>query len=214
MDLNLAINLDTLKGLPRRLKITVAIIAVEVILIGASFMLSDEIEEAAARVVQLRNQLTQVRQQNTNLRRQIDQYPELMRRFKVAVDKGIFTDLNRVKMVSDAETVANGLHLGDLRYKLELKDPQGGGFGKYRLGAVLISFESGALLDTEAMTFWDTVLSTVPAYYHVVDASLERAAEVDSGLLTNVRAGRPASAVRAKISFFWAGLRPPGQGEP
>lgn len=207
MNLKLQFDREKLKALPRRLKIVFAVILAELIVIAGAYVLGDELDEREARVVQLRAQLTQARQQTADLRRQIDQYPELRRRYEAALEKGITGNLDAVKLVTDAQDSATRHYLANLRYKVEPQVPKGTVPEKYRAGSTLVNFESGALLDTDAMAFWDEILQSLPSHYHVVEASLERTGEIDANLLKDLRAGRPASAVRVKMSFQWLALR-------
>ncbi len=209
MALNVRIDGKWLKALPRRLQIVFLLIFVEILVIVGAYVMSDELDAAEARVTQLRSRLTQVRQQSADLRRQIEQYPELRRRYDVALEKGITGNLDAVKLATDAQDLAGRHYLANLRYKVETQPLQGGGGEKYRAGSTLVSFESGALLDIDAMSFWDEILQSLPSHYHVVEASLERTGEIDANLLNNLRAGRPASAVRVKMSFQWLALRTP-----
>ncbi len=197
---------EKLKALPRRLKIVFAVILAELIVIMGAYVLGDELDEREARVVQLRSQLTQARQQTADLRRQIDQYPELRRRYDAAIEKGIAGNLDAVKLITDAQDSAARHYLANLRYKVEPLVQKGTAAEKYRIGATLVNFESGAVLDTDAMAFWDEILRSLPSHYHIVEASLERTGEIDANLLNNLRAGRPVSAVRVKMSFQWLSL--------
>lgn len=214
MAANVRFDREGLKALPRRLKIVFLVILAELIVICAAYFLSDALDEQEAHVAELRSQLAQARRQGAELRRQIDQYPEMRANYDAAMEKGITGNLDAVKLITDAQDMAAHLYLANLRYKVEAQAPTGAATGKYRVGSTLISFESGALLDTDAMTFWDNVLTSLPSHYHVVEASLERAGDIDSNTLSDIRAGRPTSVVRVKMSLQWLSLRSATQEEP
>ncbi len=206
MDLSFLSDTEKLKALPRRLKIVAIVILADLVIIGASALLSDDLDERAAMAEQLRTQLGQLRQQSRDLRHQIDEYPDWRRRYDAAVDKGILHNLDQVKVVNEAQDLAGEHHLVDLRYRLEPQDHREATTGHFHSSSTLVTFEGGGLLDTDAMAFWDEILVGLPSHYHVVEASLERVGEVDSKLLADVDAGRPSRLIRLKMSFQWRAL--------
>ncbi|PKU26519.1 hypothetical protein [Telmatospirillum siberiense] len=214
MSAELRLDMTRLKALPRRLKIVLAVILTEVIVILGAYAVETVVDEQESRVAQLRAQLAQARRQSAELRRQIDQYPELRRRYAAAGDKGVLDNPNAVKLIADAQDMAGRHSLANLHYKVEPQAVAGPAQEKYRIGSTQVSFESGALLDADAMDFWDEVLQSLPSHYHVVEAGLERTADIDADLLNNLRAGRSVSAVRVRLSFQWLTLRTPAQEGP
>lgn len=203
-----------LNALPRRLKVVLAVVLVELLIILGAYWVDDSLVEQEAKVAQLRSQLLLSRRQSAELRRQIDQYPQLRGRYAAALERGVFDSPNAVKFIADAESMAARHFLLNLRYKVEPQVAPPVAREKYSVGWTQVSFESGALLDGDAMDFWDEVLQSLPSHYHVVEASLERAADIDGTLLNELRAGRPVAAVRVRLSFQWLSLRTAAQEEP
>ncbi len=202
MDLNVNIDLAKLKALPRPLKVVTAVILADLLLVGAILLaFSDMVDERLARVDQLRGELSRLRHENVELHRQIDHYPEMLARYNAAVAGGIFASLDRLKLVNEAQDYGGQHHLANLHYKLEAEKAAPAGTAKYRLDSTVVTFESGALLDTDAMAFWDAVFSHLPTHYQVAEASLERLHDINPRMLADIRSGRPVSAVAAKITF-------------
>jgi hypothetical protein len=228
MDLNVKIDPAKLKLLPRSLKVVLVVLLADLILLAAAnLLLSDEVEQREAQVGQLRAQLGQLRHQNTEVRRQIAEYPQLSKRYEDAIAKGVMAGLNRLQLVNNAEALATRHHLSDLHFKVEGETavaataaaPTGRSSApppkaKFVPEATIVTFDSGALLDSHAMDFWDDVLNGLPTHYRVVEASLERIHDIDGKVLASVRAGQPASPVKMKIAFRAVTLHPASQEAP
>lgn len=214
MAFDLRIDPDRLKALPRRLKIVLAVIVLELLVILGTFVFENVLDDLGARVGRLRAQVMQTRRQSTELRHQIEIYPEMRQRYQAAIEKGIFADPNAVKVAADAQDLAGRHALINLRYKVEPQSAQSPGGEKIRFGSTLVTFDGGAVLDDEAMDFWDDVFRSQSSHYHVIEASLERAPEGTGNLLDDLHAGKAVPAVRVHLSFLWLSLRHGSQGEP
>ena len=211
MNLSASIDVEKLKALPRRLKIVGGVVAGGLAFILTAFLIDSGLNDQEVQVGQLRGRLSQLRQQSADLRRQVDQYPELRAHYESAIKSGILAPFDRVGLVNNAQDLAGRYHLANLTYSL---DPQNSGTaaaGKYQQGAVLVDFENGGLLDVDVMAFWDELLTDLPAHYKVVSASLDRTGSIDGAFLNAVRTGQPASLLHAKVEFMWIALHPSGQ---
>lgn len=214
MDLNFKIDAEKLKALPLPLKIVGAVILGDLLVIIISWLLFDDmLSERVGAVDNLRAQAAQVRRQSLDFRKQIDQYPQLLAQYNDAIAKGILVDVDRLKLVNEAQDSATRNHLADLHFKVESEKLDRTAGPHYRLDSTMVSFESGALLDTQAMAFWDEVLNRLPAHYQVVEARLERKRDVDPAALADIRAGRPVSLLTMKISFRLQSLRSTQEGQ-
>lgn len=214
MDLNFKIDAEKLKALPLRLKIVGGVILADLLVVFFCWLLFDDmLSERVAVVERLRGQVGQLHKQGTDFRHQIDQYPQLLEQYKDALAKGVLTDLDRLKLVNEAQDAATRNHLPDLHFKVESEKLSRDTGPHYRLDSTMVSFESGALLDTQAMAFWDDVLNHLPAHYQVVDAHLEKKRDIEAPVLADIRAGRPVSLVGMKISFRVQSLRQAQEGQ-
>ncbi len=212
MDLNVNIDLAKLKALPRPLKVVAGVILFDLLLVALALLaFSDMVDERQARVDQLRGELSRLRHQSAELRKDINEYPDLLARYNDAAAKGIFSGLDRLKLVNEVQDYAGQHHLANLHYKLEAEKLSVSGDAKYRLDSTIVTLENGALLDTDATAFWDRVFDRLPTHYQVAEASLERMHDIDQALLGDIRSGRAASAVAAKIIFRTQSLVPTAQ---
>jgi cell division protein FtsL len=215
MAVDLGALMAKLKSLPRPLKIVCAVILADLLALGGTYFIYDDLlSDQQAEVDQLRGQFAQARRQNTELHRQITQYPQLVELFEAARRKGMLDSLDRMKLVNDAQAYASDRRIGSLHYKLDPEDVKTEAGAKYRLTTTQATFEGGALLDGDAMAFWDDLLGNLPSHYKVTEASLERLRDVNPPLLAEIRAGHPVSLVGVKLSFRWSGLRPAAQDTP
>jgi hypothetical protein len=214
MELAIAIHTEKLKALPRRIKVAGGVAIGGLLLIAVAFLINDVLGDQEAEVARSRSRLIQLRQQSAELRRQVDQYPQLRQRYQDALDSGLMTSLDRVGLVNEAQNLATRFHLADLQYKLEAQDSKSVLIGRYKLGATTINFDSGALLDTDALAFWDALLAALPAHYQVSEASLERTADVTPTLLNRIRQGQPETTVKVKLSLRWEAMHSNNRDSP
>ena len=197
------------KALPRALRIVVTVAVADLVLVAAAmFILNSQMEESQSHVDQLHDQLNQLRKQNVDLRKEMGEYPDLLNRYNRAVEQGVMVKTDRLKLVNGAQDRSGHFHIPDLHYKLETEDKGAAPTGKYRIESTLVTFENGGLLDTEVMAFWDELLANLPAHYRMAEAVLERKRDIDSRLLSDIRAGRPAATVAVKLTFHWTSLQP------
>ncbi|HIJ63639.1 MAG TPA: hypothetical protein HPQ04_13170 [Rhodospirillaceae bacterium] len=208
MDLNFKIDVEQLKALPLHLKIVGGVILADLLVVLVCWLLFDDmLSERVAVVDGLRGQVAQLRRQSADFRKQIDQYPQLLVQYNDAVAKGILTEVDRLKLVNEAQDTATRNHLPDLHFKVESEPLIRESGPRFRFDSTLVTFESTALLDTQVMAFWDEVLNRLPAHYQVVEAKLERKKDVDAAAIGEIRAGRPVSLVGMKLSFRIQALR-------
>jgi hypothetical protein len=207
MALDFRLDSDKLRAFPLRLKMVLGVLLIEVAVLAAALVVSDSLDAEVTRIQELRTQLSQIRRQSVDLRRQIDQYPTLRAQYDHALGGGILGPLDSMKFVNDAEDGARRHYLTNLRYKVETPPLQDSGTDKYRETVTLLSLDSGALLDSEVMAFWTETLRSLPSHYHVLEASLERAGPVDAALLNQIQAGSPAAIMRLHMTVQWLSLR-------
>ncbi|HIJ38900.1 MAG TPA: hypothetical protein HPP80_08400 [Rhodospirillaceae bacterium] len=209
MDINIALHVEKIKALPRPLKIVAAVILFDFLLVGFSWLLlSDLLDERSSEIQQTRSQAALLRKQNSDLRKQIDQYPVFLARYNDALGKGIMTEIDRLKVVSEAQDLAVRHHLVDLHFKVEGELQKIETNSHFQLDNTIITFDSGALLDQQVLAFWDEVLGRLPTHYQVQELTLERRRDPDGNAQADIRAGRPVSTLGMKISFKTQALRP------
>ena len=201
-------------SLPRGLRIVSAVAAGDLVFVAAAmFVLNSQMEDQQAHVDELHSKFNQLRKQNTDIRKEMGEYPDLLNRYNVAIEKGIMAKTDRLKLVNGAQDRSSHFHIPDLHYKLETESKVPSQNVKYHLDSTLVTFENGGLLDTEMMAFWDELLANLPAHYRVAEATLERKHDVDARLISDIRAGRLASTVSARLTFHWTSLQPVGKEE-
>ena len=214
MDLNFKFDVEKLKALPLPLRIVGAVILGDLLVLIICWLLFDDmLSERVAVVDNLRAQAAQVRRQSSDYRKQIDQYPQLLAQYNEAIAKGVLVDVDRLKLVNEAQDSATHNHLADLHFKVESEKLNRDAGPHYRLDSTMVTFDSGALLDTQAMAFWDEVLNHLPAHYQGVEARLERKREVDPSVIAEIRAGKPVSLVNMKIAFRLQSLHSTQEGQ-
>jgi hypothetical protein len=203
-----------LAALPRRLKIVVLVILLDLLLIAAAaFVDSGDLGEQAARVGQLRGQVAQLRRQGGELRSQIARYSDLLDVYNRAVAAGLLQRPDGTRLVSAITGYAGQCHLVDLHYRLEAEDVTKDPKARYQPSVTVVSLESGATLDSDVMTFWDDVLDSLPAHYRVNEATIERTRSLTPSVLADLRAGRPVSLVNARLSLRWSSLQKTEEGK-
>jgi hypothetical protein len=212
MEIDVKALIEKAKGLPRPLKIVGIILALEIIAVGAAeLILSDELEDRQSRVNQLRADLSQVRKQNADARKQISQYPDMLVHYNQAIAGGVTANIDRLKLLNDVQDFAVHRFVGGLHYKLDTDSEKPDPKVKYHLESTSAAFDGGGLLDTEVLALWDDIFTDVPAHYRVTEAFIERRRDVDNSLLADIRAGRPAAMLGMRLSLRWSSLRPNSQ---
>lgn len=208
MDLNFKFDVEKLKALPLPLKIVGGVILGDLLVVIICWLLFDDmLSERVSSVDNLHRQVAQLRRQSADFRKQIDMYPQLLAQYKDALAKGILVDVDRLKLVNEAQDSGTHSHLADLHFKVESEKLNRDTGPHFRLDSTMVTFESGALLDTQVMSFWDEVLNRLPAHYQIVEARLDRKKEVDPAAVADIRAGKPVSLISMKIAFRIESLR-------
>jgi len=209
VDINLEIDIKKLRALPLRVKVVAGIIAFDLAFLLLGYMVLDDVMAARVDAVErARTQLAEVRRQNADLRRQLDEYPALRRRFDDQIAEGLASSLDRLKLVQYAQSQAAARHLGDLHFRVADETGEHERSTKYRVEMDRIAFENGGLLDIDAVSFWDAIAAQAQGHFRIVEASLERTQDVNPGVLTAIRHGNPVSLLKAKIEFQWIGVPP------
>jgi len=209
VDINLDIDIKKLKALPLRLKVVAGVVAFDIAFLLLGYMvLNDVLAERAAAVDRARAQLADVRRQNNDLRKQIDEYPSLRRRYDEAIAGGLQSSLDRLKLIQYAQSQAAGRHLSDLHFRVADEAGEREHSQKFRVEEDRVAFESGGLLDTDAVGFWTAIFNQTKGHYRIVEASLERSADVNASVLTAIRRGNAASLIKAKVDIQWIGVQP------
>lgn len=209
MDINFKIDIAKLKALPRPIKIVAAVLAVDILAVVLGFVtLDDEVTEREARVDQLRGQLRQLHKQVGDLDKLVTEYPSLRDQFAAAQAEGAFLPQDRLKLANEAQGLADAHHLPDLHYKMETIPEKPPAKGNFTLASSLVTFESSAYLDSDAMAFWDEILSALPSHYQVIEATLEQGADFSPALMSEIRNGHNPDLVKVNLSFRWQGFQP------
>lgn len=213
VDINIEIDIKKLRALPTRLKVVAGIIAFDFAVLLLGYMVLDDVmAERVEAVERARTQLAEVRRQNADLRKQLDEYPRMRQRYDEEVASGLASSLDRLTLVQYAQSQAASRHLGDLHFRVADEAGEREHSKKYRVEMDRIAFESGGLLDTDAVSFWDAIAVQSQGHFRIVEASLERTQDVNTGVLTAIRHGNPVSLLKAKIEFQWIGIPPLDQG--
>jgi hypothetical protein len=202
---------EWIKSWPRRLKLSFAVIIGGIGLILISTLLNDVLNDQSLEVARLRDQLNGLRAQTANLRRQVEQYPELRRHYEQAVAAGLLNAPDRVNMLQTAQERASHYSFADLTYKLDVEDIHPAPLGRFHINAVRVAFELGAPLDIDVLSFWDDLLASIPGHYQIVNASIDRVGELDAKMLAELKSHHPVSLVKAKLTLHWMALGAPGQ---
>lgn len=209
VDINIEIDIKKLRALPMRLKVVAGIIVFDLAVLLLGYMVLDDVmAERVEAVERARTQLADVRRQNADLRKQLDEYPKMRQRYDEEVAAGLASSLDRLKLVQYAQSQAAARHLGDLHFRVADEAGQREQSKKYRVEMDRIAFESGGLLDNEAVSFWDAISTQSQGHFRIVEASLERTQDVNPGILTAIRHGNPVSLLKTKIEFQWIGVPP------
>ena len=209
VDITLEIDIKKLKALPLRLRVVAGVIAFDLAFLLLGYMVLDDVmAERVIAVEQARTQLADARRQNADIRKQLDDYPALRQRYEDSIAKGLTSSLDRLKLIQYAQSQAAARHLGDLHFRMADEAGDRDRSTKYRVETDRVAFESGGLLDTDAVAFWDSIFNQTEGHYRLVEASLERTQDVNSQVLTAVRHGNPVSLLKAKIEFQWIGVPP------
>ncbi len=209
---SITIDIQKLKAAPRRLKVVAAVIVFDLafLLLGYA-VLDDLLADRAAAVEQAKAQLTEAKRQNVDLRKQLDEYPLMRRHYNETLASGFVAPLDRLTFVQFAQNQATARHLSDLHFRVSDEGGEREHSKKYRVEMDRLVFESGGLLDTEAMDFWNTLFDQAKGHYRIAEASLERTQEVNAGILQSIRRGNPVSLLKAKIDIQWIGVQPVDQ---
>ena len=207
---NLSIDLNKLKQLPRRLQIIAGVLVLEIAILALGyFILDDLMADRVAQVSQLRGALGQIRRQNERQRHDLDAYPELKRRYDEAMAAGIANPLDRLALIRFANEWADSRRLSDFRYTLSAAEAdKTKASSRHIVENDKISFECGALLDTDVVDFMNALIAQQPGHYRVAGFSLERAHEPDEAVLASVRRGGVPALVKAKLDLQWTGIMP------
>ena len=201
--------LKKLRDFPLRLKILGGVIAFDLFVLVLGYLVLDDVmAERVAAVDQARAQLTEAKKQNADLRRQLDSYPQLRHHYDDVISSGLAASLDRRGFVQFAQSQATQHYLTDLRFRLADEPGDREHSPQYRVEIDRVVFESGGLLDTEAISFWEALLAQANGHYRVAEASLERVQEINPVVLGAVRRGTPISLLKAKIDMQWIGVRP------
>jgi hypothetical protein len=196
------------RTVPRVVKLIAAVLAADlVVLLIASSLLDDEVAARAGRIEDLRGQLAAVRQKIATTREQINRLPELRRSYDAAVADGVLASQDRLKLVSQSQTLGTQNHLSDLHYKLEAEVAAKVPDTKYALVTTPVTFAGGGLLDTDVLAFWAEALDNLQSRYEVVSASIDREPLAMKDLLAGIKTGRPIAAVKSELVFHWISLR-------
>jgi len=211
--LNLNIDLAKVKDLPRRLKVVLGVLVVELVILLTGYLILDDVmADRVAQVDQLRANLNQLRRKNVQLRQDLERYPALRQRYDEAMERGIANPLDRAGVVNAARDWSDQHRLGDLRYRLMPDPAKPAASARYLVETDHVQFESTALLDTDALAFWGTILTQQPYHYRIAGFELERVHDVDGVVLDTLRRGGVAPLVKSKIDLIWTGIQPNLQG--
>jgi len=213
VDIN--IDLAKLRALPLRLKVVAAVIAVDAVFLLAAYMALDNLmAERVARIDRLKASFTQLRKQNTDIHKQLDEYPALRQRYETAIAAGLAVPLDRLALVQAAQDSAGHHHLNDLHYKLtaEATGPEANNNPHFHTESDRIVLDNGGLLDTDVLAFWRDVATRVDGHYRIAEITLERSGEIDAASLGNIRRGNPISLLKAHFDLQWTGLQATASG--
>jgi len=201
--------LSKLRALPLRLKILGGVIAFDLcVLLLGYIVLDDVMAERVAAVENVRSQLTETKRLNADLRKQLESYPQLRSQYDAVIAAGLTGSLDRREFVQFAQGQAARHYVGDLRFRLADEPGEHDHSAKYRVEVDRIVFEGGGLLDTDAVSFWDSLLTQAKGHYRVAEATIERAQDVTPMVLMAIRRGNSPSVLRTKIDMQWIGVRP------
>jgi len=211
----IAIDIDKLKRMPLRLKVMAGFIALDLLVLVLGYVvLNDVMAQRVAEVDRLRAGVSEVRRQNADLRRQVDEYPELRQRYDGAIAAGIAAPLDRLALVKFAQDWAAHHHLSDFHYRLAADSAKPAASPRYRVDTERIVFENGGLLDSDERTFLQDLLARQPGHFRLAEIEISRIHDIDSAYLTNIRHGNFTPALKAKIDLQWVGVQPKSPEEP
>ena len=202
------IDMQKLKAVPTRLKVVSGIVAFDLtVLLLGYLVLDDLMSERAAAVDRLRMELSQARQQNSELHKQVDTYPQLRHQFDEIMATGLTAAFDRANYAQFAQGKATQYHLTDLQFRVAGEAGDHPHSTKYRQAVDRAVFENGGILDTDAMSFWAALLDQARGHYRIVEASLDRMQDVSPLLLSGIKQGGNPSDLKAKIELQWVGIQ-------
>jgi len=211
----LDIDLAKLKELPLRLKIVLGVLAIELVILLAGYLiLDDAMASRVAEVDRLRAGLSQLRRKNAQLLQDLDHYPALKRRYDEAMARGLGNPLDRAGVVSAARDWSDRHRLTDLRFRLMPDPAKAAGSPHYVVENDQVEFEDGGVFDSDVLDFWNALLAQQPGHYRIAGFSLERSHEVDEPTLNSLRHGTLTPLLKSKIDLVWTGIQPNVQGGP
>ena len=211
-----SIDLGKVKQLPRRLQVIAGVLVLEIAVLALGyFILDDLMADRVAQVSQLRASLGQIRRQNEKQRHDLESYPELKRRYDAAMAAGIANPLDRLALIRFANDWANTHRLTEFRYTLSAAETdKTKATARHIVETDRISFECGALLDTDVVGFMNELIAQQPGHYRIEGFSLERVHEPDETIFASVRRGAVPALVKAKLDLQWTGIMPNLPKEP
>jgi hypothetical protein len=214
MNVNFRAILEKLSRLPRVIQVLAAILVFDVILTAGVYFEFDDIVSARLQSVsELQAKLDRTRAEIGTVRADINRVPELRRKYDTAMLEGIVLPKDRLKLVQVAQDSGSRFHLTQFHYRLDPDQIEAANASatNYRQSHTVVTFEGGALLDSDAAAFWEEILSGLSAHYTVNEADLERVYMPDASSLAAIRSGGTLGLVKTTLSFDWVSLLPPGK---
>jgi len=204
-----------LKKMPLRLKVIAGFIAFDLlVLILGYVVLNDVMAQRVADVDRLRASVSEVRRQNAELRRLVDEYPDLRQHYDGAVASGITVPLDRLALVKFAQDWAAHHHLSDFHYRLAAESAKPAVSPRYRVDTQRIVFENGGLLDSDERAFLQDLMAQQPGHFRLAEIEIARIHDIDAPFLAGIRRGNFAPALKAKIDLQWVGVQPKSPEDP
>jgi hypothetical protein len=211
----ISIDLDKLKRVPLRLKVIAGVLVLDVLVLGLGYVvLNDVMALRVAQVDQLRNNVSQVRKQNVDLRRLADEYPDLRRRYDAAMADGIAAPLDRLALVGFAQGWAAHHHLSDLHYRLAAEPGKPAASQRYRVDTERVVFDHGGLLDGDVRDFIQALMAQQPGHFRVAEIQIERVRDIDASYLAAARYGTLPATLKSKIDLEWVGVQAKSSEDP
>lgn len=212
--MNVTIDLAKLRALPFRLKVVAGVIVIDAVFLLSGYLALDSLmADRVALIDQRKASLTQLRRQEADLHKQVDEYPAMHQRYLAALAQGVAVPLDRLALVQATQSAATQYHLSDFHYKLSADATKTENGPHYRTEVDRVVLDNGGLLDTDVEAFWSDVLARTQGHYRVAELSLERTGELDSNVIGNIRRGVSVSTFKAHFDLQWTGLQPIAEGK-